>query len=258
MSQSQRPRYEDDDWSTPLHKRVGLLTLEEAGDYRATCRRCRDTFPKRGCRLPPPHIYPYIEEARLMQAKECPDEDFWFQTEPGCCYRVLRCALATAIQENDIAAALFLLDVIPLSVDEIYYVSTLEMARALHAAGVDFTPHIFLTFDMLPTEALPAVEEILNLQGIDVNIVDDIGRTMLLSAVDSADIERVRFVIGLNPDMTKRYYGRTIIEHAENEATGHIGAAAHFSQDPQRSAEFLQKSAAMTAIANLLRAHENK
>lgn len=163
------------DWSAPLHAGereaacsggAGLLTLEETGNYRATCRRCRDEVPERDCKQPVPELVPYIEEFRLQRV--CPpDEPGWFQTEPGCCYRVHADAFEIALREDDVPGAVSVFHISCLD-DSLEYVQSVQMVQGLRAAGAEFTPYIA---DMLCYgRYLPAVASAL--EYIDINSRD--------------------------------------------------------------------------------------
>lgn len=250
MSEAQRPR-QHHNWSTPLHAGereaastggAGLLTLEDAGNYRATCRRCRDEVPLRQCRQPPPAVIPYVLEFR--QQRFLPDNHHsWFQTEPGCWFRVSELSLLQALNANDIPAAVFLCQVDGMV---FYYhrVQTVEMVQALHEAGVDFALYLMNMVDSAP---LPVVEAALGLQ-VDINTADAYGRSLLHVAIGTADIDRVRVILARNPDTTKMVDDRTALQLAQL----YLRNAQAYLQDHQIDNDALQRVARYTEIVALL------
>ena len=218
MSEAQRPR-RTNDWWQPLHagelqaasaRTTGLLTLEDIGNYRATCRRCRDEVPLRQCIQPASELLPYIEEFR--QQRERPDDRMdWFQTEPGCWFLIETSCFVRAFQTNDIPALVAIYKEEQINI--CYFKMTVEMVEALHEAGVDLTPRIARLVHFAP---VPVVVAALDLQGIDINMVGKCGGSLLKIAVCRGDIDRVTMILDRNADTTIVHHGETPLQFAQS------------------------------------------
>ena len=220
MSEQHRPRCENEDWDTHLHERTALLTLEDTGNYRATCRRSRDEVPQRLGKRPPPELYPYIVEFR--QQKRCPDTGFWFETEPGCCFRVREGCMCDALLADQVTTAVLLSQIRGMRPHHLYVgkLQSVEMVRALYAAGVSFDRDIFHLFLETGDDQLDNVAEALKLGGIDINVQDrnfDEGPTLLHIAVYDNSVAKVDFVLQRHPDLSiTDNFTETALQRAEH------------------------------------------
>ena len=252
MSRTCRPRIEHELWSTPLHAgereaastdATGLLSLEDTGNYRATCRRCRDEVPERLGKQPAPELVKYVVAYR--QRRVCPDKPYWFQSEAGCCYRVDTDAFEEAVHANDIAGAVSLFHICGLD-DSLVVLKSAQMVQALHAAGADLTPYIVEL--LFWCEHLRAVEAALKC--VDVNITDVFAGTLMHVAVATSDIMRVQLVLARDPDMTALdCEDRTPLQLAQDEVTRCTIAGLCFVQIQQQE-ELLQRAARYSSNIN--------